>query len=174
MKIFINLPTFLLLLIVLLVSGCEQSQKTTSFTQSTIKKFSKDTTLEGTVSTGRMLIKTGTVEITDEKGQKIKEVTVENGHFLTAIPAGTQLPLLLNFTSKTHPEKMVSVVLYENITKYFIDPSTTAIAKAAKEMGGYNRANLTRAAEETTHVPDSNKTTGGWRGDPTTQYGGWH
>lgn len=41
-------------------------------------------------------------------------------------------------------------------------------------MGGYTRANLVRAAEETVHVPDANKTSTGWRGDPTTQYGGWH
>jgi hypothetical protein len=80
----------------------------------------------------------------------------------------------LNFSSETHPEKLVSVVLYDNVTKYFIDPSTTAIAKAAKAMGGYTRANLVRAAEDTTHTPDANKTTAGWRGDPTTQYGGWH
>jgi hypothetical protein len=169
---------YLLLVLILsaafLVMGCEQSRTPTSIGQTAVKKYSKTTTIEGTVSTGRLLIKTGTIEITDESGQKIKQVSVENGHFQVEIPSGTNLPLILNFSSETHPEKLVSVVLYDNVTKYFIDPSTTAIAKAAKAMGGYTRANLVRAAEDTTHTPDANKTTSGWRGDPTTQYGGWH
>lgn len=37
-------------------------------------------------------------------------------------------------------------------------------------MGGYNRANMVRAAEGTVAVPDANKTTEGFRGDPTTQW----
>jgi hypothetical protein len=171
MKTPIYLPLVLLLPIFFLASGCGQDQKPASISQ---KKYSEATTIEGTVSTGKSLIKTGTVEVTDENGQKIKQVIVENGHFRVEIPSGTNLPLLLNFSSESHPEKMVAVVLYEDVTKYFLDPSTTAIAKAAKAMGGYTRANLVRAAEDTTHTPDANKTTTGWRGDPTTQYGGWH
>ncbi len=174
MKTPIYLPLVLLLSIVFLVSGCEQSPKPASLSQTAIKKYSAATAIEGTVSTGKSLIKTGTVEVTDENGQKIKQVTVENGHFRVEIPSGTNLPLLLSFTSETHPEKLVSVVFYDDVTKYYLDPSTTAIAKAAKAMGGYTRANLVRAAEDTTHTPDANKTTTGWRGDPTTQYGGWH
>jgi hypothetical protein len=51
---------------------------------------------------------------------------------------------------------------------------TTFIAKKAKTLGCYNHANMVRAAEDTASVPDSNKTTEEFRGDPTTQYGGWH
>jgi hypothetical protein len=174
MKTPIYLPLVLLFPIFFLASGCGQDQKPASISQTAIKKYSDATTIEGTVSTGKSLIKTGTVEVTDENGQKIKQVTVENGRFQVEIPKGTNLPLLLTLTSETHPEKLIAVVLYEDVTKYFLDPSTTAIAKAAKAMGSYTRANLVRAAEDTTHTPDTNKTTGGWRGDPTTQYGGWH
>ena len=71
-------------------------------------------------------------------------------------------------------EQWMVAVVDEKISQYQINPATTAIAKAAKTMGGYTRANLVRAAEETVHVPDANKTSTGWRGDPTTQYGGWH
>lgn len=168
------LPLVLIFSTAFWVTGCEQSRTSASIGQAAVKKYSKTTTIEGTVSTGRSLIKTGTIEVTDENGQKIKQVTVENGRFQVEIPGGTNLPLVLSFSSDTHPEKLVSVVLYDNVTNYFIDPSTTAIAKAAKAMGGYTRANLVRAAEDTTHTPDANKTTTGWRGDPTTQYGGWH
>jgi hypothetical protein len=175
MKTRIYLPLVLFFPIFFLVSGCGQDQKPASISQTAIKKYSEATTIEGMVSTGKSLIKTGTVEVTDENGQKIPQVIVENGRFQVEIPTGTNLPLLLSFTSETtHPEKLIAVVLYEDVTKYFLDPSTTAIAKAAKAMGGYTRANLVRAAEDTTHTPDANKTTTGWRGDPTTQYGGWH
>lgn len=164
----------LMLAIVLLISGCEQNPKPASATKATVQTFAKTTTLNGTVRTGKALIKTGTLEVTDQNDQKLTQVMVENGRFKVDVPAGTTLPLLLNFTSDSHPEKLQAVVLYDSITTYYIDPSTTAIAKAARAMGGYTHANLVRAAEETTHTPDANKTTSGWRGDPTTQYGGWH
>ncbi len=169
------LSLYLLLSVVVSISGCEQKQQSAGIiNQAAIKKFSKATTIEGAVSTGKSLIKTGIVEVTDENGQKITQVSVEDGHFQITIPSGTNLPLLLNFSSETQAEKLVSVVLYDDVTKYYLDPSTTAIAKAAKAMGGYTRANLVRAAENTTHTPDANKTSTGWRGDPTSQYGGWH
>ena len=41
-------------------------------------------------------------------------------------------------------------------------------------VDSYNNAPAQQVAEETVHVPDANKTTSGWRGDPTTHYGGWH
>jgi hypothetical protein len=164
----------LTLSIALLITGCEQSPKPGSLAKATVQTFAKTTTLNGTVRTGKALIKTGKLEVTDQNGQKLTQVIVENGRFKVDVPADTILPLLLNFTSDNHPEKLQAVVLYDSITTYYIDPSTTAIAKAAKAMGGYIHANLVRAAEETTHTPDSNKTTSGWRGDPTTQYGGWH
>ena len=163
-----------MLAIVFFVPACKQNQKPANISPAAIKKYSAATLIGGTVSTGKSLIKTGIVDVTDENGQALKQAVVENGHFQVEIPAGTNLPLLLNFSSEAQPEKLVSVVLYEDVKKYFISPSTTAIAKAAKAMGGYTRTNLARAAEETIHTPDANKTTAGWRGDPTTQYGGWH
>lgn len=59
-------------------------------------------------------------------------MTVENSGFQVEIPSETTLPLLLNFISETHPEKLIAVVLYDDVTKYYLDPSTKAIAKAAK------------------------------------------
>lgn len=168
-------PVAAIFIAALLCAGCEQNAKTANaIQQSSAKRFSKPTILEGTVSTGRLLIKSGTVEVTDDAVKSIAQTAVKEGHFKIEIPAGSPLPLLLNFSSESRPDKLVSAVISESITKYFIDPSTTAIAKAAKAMGGYTHANLVRAAEDTTHTPDANKTTAGWRGDPTTQYGGWH
>jgi hypothetical protein len=91
------------------------------------------------------------------------------------IPAGTALPILLNFTPEApKADKLISVAVLPNSSRYDINPLTTAIAKQAKALGGYTRRNLSRAAEDKVNVPDANKTSTGFRGDPTSQYGGWH
>ncbi|HEY8034314.1 MAG TPA: hypothetical protein VIF37_01850 [Methylobacter sp.] len=156
------------------VTGCEQGQKTPKASRVALKKYSQATTLEGVVSNNKGVVKTGMVEAIDESGSLIAHTTVDNGHYSVEIPANTVLPILLTFSSESGAEKLVAAVVHDSITKYEINPSSTAIAKAAKAMGGYTHANMIRAAEDTAHVPDANKTTTGWRGDPTTQYGGWH
>lgn len=156
------------------VTGCEQDQKAAKVSQAVVKKYAQATTLEGVVSDNNGVIKTGTVEVTDENGRLITHAAVDNGHYNVEIPANTVLPILLTVSSASSAEKLVAAVIHHTITKYEINPSTTAIAKAAKAMGGYTHANMTRAAADTVHTPDANKTTTGWRGDPTTQYGGWH
>lgn len=155
------------------VTGCEQGQKTEKVSPAVLKKYSKATTLEGVVSNNKGVIKTGRVEVADESGRLISHAAVDSDHYSIEIPANTVLPILLTFSSDSG-EKLVAAVIHDSITRYEINPSSTAIAKAAKAMGGYTHANMIRAAEDTAHVPDANKTTTGWRGDPTTQYGGWH
>lgn len=156
------------------VTGCEQSQKTAKAIPSVVKKYAQATVLDGVVGNNNGVLKTGTVEATDENGRLIIRAAVVNGHYSVEIPANTILPILLTFSSESGDEKLVAAVIHDSITKYDINPLTTAIAKAAKAMGGYTHANMTRAAADTVHTPDANKTTTGWRGDPTTQYGGWH
>ena len=161
-------------LLAILTTGCEQDQKTAKVFPAVIKKYAKATLLEGVISNNKGVIKTGVVEVTDENGHLITHVAVDNGHYQVEIPANTVLPILLTFSSESSTEKLVAAIIHDTITKYEINPLTTAIAATAKAMGGYTHANMTRAAAETVHAPDANKTTTGWRGDPTTQYGGWH
>jgi hypothetical protein len=156
------------------VTGCEESPKTAKVIPVTVKKYAQATTLEGVVSNDSGVVKEGKVEVSEENGRIITHVAVDNGHYSVVIPAGTVLPILLTFSSASGGEKLVTAVIHDTITKYEINPLTTAIAKSAKAMGGYTHANMTRAAADTVSTPDANKTTGGWKGDPTTQYGGWH
>lgn len=156
------------------ITGCEQEKKTAKTSQDVVKKYAQATVLEGVVSNDNGVIKTGTVEVSDENDRLITQVAVDNGHYRVEVPANTVLPILLTFSSESGGEKLVAAVIHNTITKYEINPATTAIAKAAKAMGGYTHAHMIRAAENSVHAPDANKTTTGWRGDPTTQYGGWH
>lgn len=146
--------------------------------QQTVKKYSQTTQLVGAVSNQQGRVKEGYINVTDVNYQSITTVKVtDNGQYHVEIPAQTPLPIILNY----HPNENISngeqqrvVVIDPSISKYDINPLTTVIAQKAKEMGGYTRKNLVMAAENSVHVPDANKTSAGFRGDPTTQYGGWH
>ncbi len=166
--------TVLLALSAFALTGCEQQKKTAKTTQAAVKKYVRATVLEGVVSNDSGVINTGTVEVIDENGRLINQVTVDKGHYRIEVPANTVLPILLRFSSELGTETLVTAVIHDTITQYEINPLTTAIAKAAKAMGGYTHANMIRAADSSVHAPDANKTTTGWRGDPSMQYGGWH
>ncbi|MEQ1635294.1 MAG: hypothetical protein ABL903_01305 [Methylococcales bacterium] len=174
MKPTVLFTVLLGILVCLAITSCGQGEQASKVSQPATKKYAQATILEGVVSNNKGVIKTGTVAATDENGRVITQATMDNGHYRLEIPADTVLPILLTFSSESGAEKLSAAVIYDTITTYYINPSSTAIAKAAKEMGGYNRANMVHAAENTVHIPDGNKTSTGWRGDPTTQYGGWH
>ena len=173
------LPVLLMFFIVsCLITGCEESNQNNPLIQQTVKKYDKATILEGNVSNDEGPIKAGVIKVTDSKEQLVASTTLQNsGHYRVEIPANTVLPIVLTFYPEADTadvEKLITAVVHPTITKYDINPLTTLIAKKAKSMGGYSHANMVRAAEGTVTVPDANKTTEGFRGDPTTQYGGWH
>jgi hypothetical protein len=171
------LKTLLLLFMAAcLLTGCGKSKQSTVAIKQDIKKYEHATTLEGRVSNNHGPIKAGTIKVTDRKEELVASTAVQNnGHYSIKIPINTMLPIILTF----YPEsadgvKLITAVVHPEVTHYDINPLTTSIAKNAQAMGGYTHANLVRAAEGTATVPDTNKTTAGFRGDPTTQYGGWH
>jgi len=165
------------LLIVGSLCACNQEPKTKIAAEAP-KKYETAVSLQGAVSDNNGLIKSGKIKAKTEKGELLAETTLEkSARFQLTIPAGTTLPVILSFSPievKAGEGEMLSVAVQPSISKYDINPLTTAIAKRAKDLGGYTLRNITRAAEEAVHVPDANKTSTGFRGDPTTQYGGWH
>lgn len=135
-------------------------------------------TLEGLVTNDDGPVKTGIIKALSEKGQELARTELaDDPHYTLEVPAGTVLPILLAYyPSENGPEsqRMISAVVHAGASKFDINTLSTRIAKQAKALGGYTHKNLVRAAEESGTVPASNKTTAGFRGDPTTQYGGWH
>lgn len=174
MRYQILLKLLLLILCTFVLTACEQSQKTAKTSKVPEKKYTQAATLEGVISNNKGIIKSGILEVIDKNEHLISRLAVINGHYRVEIPVNTVLPVQLVFSSDSGTEKLIAVVIHDSITKYDINPLTTAIAKSAKAFGGYTHANMTRAAENTVNVPDANKTSAGWRGDPTKQYGGWH
>ncbi|MFZ2726708.1 MAG: hypothetical protein WAX77_10690 [Methylococcaceae bacterium] len=166
-----------LLIVALGLNACEQSSP--SIKQEITKKYTQETQLEGAVSNNHAPIKTGTVQVSSLSNKTIAQTTLSgSNHYQITIPANTELPLILNFypsaDDKDNTQALMAVVIHPSVTHYDISPLTTTIAKNAERLGGYSHTNMVRAAEDTVHVPDANKTSTGFRGDPTTQYGGWH
>ena len=166
----------LLFMVSCFLTACDKSNRNVAPIKEIVKKYDQETFLEGIVSNNDGPVKGGTVKVTDNNGQLITSTDLQNnGRYRVEIPADTVLPIVLNFyPAAADAQKLVTAVVHPGITKYDINPLTTSIAQKALAMGGYTHAHLVRAAESAATVPDANKTTAGFRGDPTTQYGGWH
>jgi len=140
-----------------------------------IKKFTEQTTLTGLVSNQDGPLTAATIEVRSVQGQRIARTDLQaDGRYSVEVPAGTALPVVIS----AHPEKnkteLMVAIIDPGLKKNDINPLTTAIAKKAKALGGYTYANMAQAAMSSTSVPRNNQTTGGFSGDPTRQYGGWH
>lgn len=170
--------TLLVSVINFFLAGCDQNEPKRPLLGQTAQKYTKATVLEGIVTDDIGPVKSGIVKVTDSQGQLIASTELQNTeHYRVKIPAETLLPIVLTYypeADQTGSDVFMTAVVHPNITQYDINPLSTAIAKKAKAMGGYTHGNLVVAAESMGTVPDKNKTTAGFRGDPTKQYGGWH
>ena len=77
----------LLLMAVCFLTGCEKSKQNTALVNAVIKKYEQATLLEGSVSDNDGPIKVGTIKVTDNNGQPVASVAVQdNGHYRVEIP----------------------------------------------------------------------------------------
>ncbi len=168
----------LTLIIGLVLSGCnnESSNKQELVSKQAVQKYTKETVLKGRVSNKKGNLHSGEIRATDSNNNFLASAQInKDSHYAITIPANTELPITLTYASDDADQKdLISVVIYATFTKYDINDLTTLIAKKAKSLGGYTHSNMTIAADATVGVPDANKTSTGFRGDPTKQYGGWH
>lgn len=176
------IPTlFLLLFSALFLNACDsndKSKKKSFSVQQKTQKYTQDTTLKGKVSYNKHTLISGEIKVTDSKGKLVASQQLEKqSQYAIKVPAGTELPLTLSYypgADSDKKDKLISIAIYTAIKKYDINELTTLIAKKAKELGGYTHSNMVLAADSTVGIPDANKTSTGFRGDPTKQYGGWH
>ena len=161
--------------------GCSDDKGTDKkglVAEQSVQKYTKDTLLKGKVSTKKGSIFEGEITAKDSNG-KIVATTLLAGksHYSITIPKDVKLPLILTFSplsDSADKDQLIAAAIYTAIKKYDINDLTTLIAKKAKSLGGYTHANMSIAADQTVGIPDANKTSTGFRGDPTKQYGGWH
>jgi hypothetical protein len=160
------------------IPGCEKHDKNPLIDNS-VKTYLQTVKLSGSVSGKTDVWRAGRVAAVGKNGSLIATAQLQgNGHYELTIPAGTELPLVLKAypDSSNEPDEtqLEAVAVDPAVKKYDINPLSSAIAEKARALGGYSRENMVEAAMSSVAVPDANKTTGGFRGDPTKQYGGWH
>lgn len=161
------------------LSGCgEERNPRNPFAEQGAKTYAQATALTGTVHGASNPITKGRVAALNAKGGVVVDGQIQaGGHYSLAIPAGTALPLVLTAyldENTATANKLEAVAIDPSIKNYDINPLSTAIAAKARALGGYSRQTMVEAAMTSVAVPDGNKTTAGFRGDPTKQYGGWH
>jgi hypothetical protein len=124
----------MIFIVICLMASCDKSNQNN---QQVIKKYDTATILEGTVSNNNGPIKAGSIKVTDSKDQLVASTTLQNSsRYSVEIPANTVLPIVLTFypePDKADAEKLITAVVHPAITKYDINPLTTAISKKAKE-----------------------------------------
>lgn len=145
-----------------LLSACNETQQSKPAVQKVEQYTATSVLIFGKVA------KASNVEALDEMQNVIVSTATENGRYKIEIPAQTKLPIILRAGN------FISVVVDTDLKNYDINNLTTEIAEKAKALGGYTRQNMVVAASNSVHTPDANKTSTGWRGDTTSQYGGWH
>ena len=165
MQIINKKAHWVLLLSGLLLTACNDMQQSKPAKPVT-EKYTASTVL----LTGKVQGTSQTVEALDGESQNVivSAQVQEKGRYQLEVPAQTKLPIVLR------SDEFISVVIDSDVTNYDINSLTTTIAARAKALGGYTRKNIVSAASDSVNAPDANKTSTGWRGDTTSQYGGWH
>jgi len=166
---------FTLVIMSIFLAACDEQKKKGPLIKVPVQKYKQLKVLTGTVLDENGPVLEGEIKVADSSGKVVASTRLDNNkHYSVDIPAGTTLPIVLTVSPEGSSEKLRAVIVSSAISKYEINPLTTKIARQAKELGGYTYANLTMAAGDAVGVPDANKTSTGFRGDPTKQYGGWH
>lgn len=161
------------------LNGCEsQKSQTPQTANEPVKKFERQVKFKGVVSYSKGSPIEGLLKVSNTKGQSVATLPLAGDkHYEVSIPADTILPLLISFHPKHESLEtplLTNVAIHPNLTQYDLNEFTTAIVDKAKALGGFTHGNMIVAAESMGSVPAENKTSAGWRGDLTKQYGGWH
>jgi hypothetical protein len=165
MRIINKKAHWVLLLSGLLLTACNDMQQSKP-----AKPVTEKYTASRVLLTGKVQGTSQKVEALDGESQNVivSAQVQEKGRYQLEVPAQTKLPIVLR------SDEFISVVIDSDVTNYDINSLTTTIAARAKALGGYTRKNIVSAASDSVNAPDANKTSTGWRGDTTSQYGGWH
>jgi len=155
--------------------ACDSKNSNKSAIKVPVQTYKQVKALQISVVDAKGAVTDADIKVTSSSGDVIVKAKLDNSkHVTVEVPAGTVLPLILQAKPKGSSEKLQAVIISTAISKYEINPLTTSIAKEAKKLGGYTYGNMVIAAGNTVGVPEANKTSTGFRGDPTKQYGGWH
>jgi len=166
---------FSLTIMSVLLVACDDAKTNKPAIKVPIQAYQQIKALKGTVTDKKGSVLNSVLKVKDRHGKVVATTQLENSkNYSVEIPAGTELPIELIVYPKGSADKLTAIVISTAVSRYDISALTTKIARRAKALGGYTYGNMVMAADSTVGVPEANKTSTGFRGDPTKQYGGWH
>ncbi|HEB78064.1 MAG TPA: carboxypeptidase regulatory-like domain-containing protein [Methylothermaceae bacterium] len=134
-------------------------------------------TIRGLVSDDRGPVPFAEIEATDEDGRLKATATAEqDGHFQITIPPTAPYPLLL-VAKLPNGKELLAVVTSNQVVEQDISPYTDLVVKNARQLGGLTPGNIAKAAGAAINMRPSQggkRSSTGFKGDLTKQYGGWH
>ncbi|BCX88422.1 hypothetical protein MIN45_P0791 [Methylomarinovum tepidoasis] len=135
------------------------------------------TTIKGLVSDDNGPVPLAVIEATDEQGRLLATTDADaSGHFEITIPATAPYPLLL-VARLPDNKQLLAVVTSNQVVEQDISPYTDLVVKSARQLGGLTPENIAKAAGAAINMRPSQggkRSSTGFKGDLTKQYGGWH
>jgi hypothetical protein len=161
------------------ISACDSGSKVQSNSAAASLTTTAPVILYGQIRGDDGAFESGSLTATDFSGKLVARTQWQDdkGNYTVEIPAGAGFPVLLTAKAKqqgSKSETLVAAVISPNLTKHDITPNSTKVAEKAKSLGGYTKENMMQATLDTVNRPKGDRTVGGFRGDPTKQFGGWH
>ena len=162
---------FMLLLPIFLLGGCGQETSTSS------SHPAKAATIEGSVFDDDGPVRQASIEVLDKNENHLVSTRLDpQGHFKIKIPSSANYPVILQ--AKLKDGKVLEAVLInDQVVELDISPFTDLVVKSARLNGGLTPKNITIAAGAAINMRRSQggkRSSSGFKGDLTKQYGGWH
>ena len=155
---------------ILMVSGCGDSSSPK------VTATGKTDQIEGIVADRDGPVINGDIVVKDKNGAILTTVKLKgDSRYSVNIPSNAAYPLLLAIPA--HDEVLEAVVMDPAAVKQDITHMSSLVVRAARDMGGFTKENMARAAIgaiSQSKTSSGSKTSAGFSGDPTKQYGGWH
>ncbi len=154
----------------LLLDGCGDASS------DKVATTEKTDQIEGIVADRDGPITSGNITVKDNNGATLATVTLKgDSRYSVNIPANAAYPLLLEIPA--HDEVLEAVVMDASAVKQDITHMSSLVVRAARDMGGFTKEHMARAAIgaiSQSKTSSGTNTSAGFSGDPTKQYGGWH
>lgn len=167
-----------------LLSGCGNESSNNNGSNNALggttilsKRYDQAVTVNGVVSNAEGSVDTAEIKATDQSGEILATTQLQGTKVYTLdIPSGSVFPLVLTAYIESSDETFKALMISPSLKKVDISPFSTQIIDKAIALGGFSEKNIMQATMTTSKASlgRSNRTEAGFRGDPTSQYGGWH
>lgn len=134
-------------------------------------------TLSGSVIGDEGPVKEAQVELRDSHGQVLGKTALHGGsRYSLPAPKSGVYPVVIVATT-AGGETLKAVMTKPATTGQDLTPMSTLLVEAAQQLGGFSEENMAKAARAAIgqrQVQGGNRSSSGFKGDLTKQYGGWH